>query len=199
MHALGEIARPPYDGGMARILAAIVLVLAFVVAATAEARQDDPRLDALFERLLAAPEFEEARRIEASIWDIWVESGDDALDALMSRGWVAMNARDYDTALLSFDAIVEADPEFAEGWNKRATLFYLMERYSDSVRDVERTLELEPRHFGALSGMGLISMALGDEAAALDWFDRALAVNPHLPGAKQRVRSLREKLRGKAI
>ncbi len=199
MHALGEIARPPYDGGMARILAAIVLVLAFALAPAAEARQDDPRLDALFERLLAAPEFEEARRIEASIWTIWIESGDDTLDALMSRGWVAMNVLDYDTALLSFDAIVEADPKFAEGWNKRATLFYLMERYGDSVRDVERTLELEPRHFGALSGMGLISMALGDEAAALDWFDRALEVYPHMQGAKGNVRYLREKLRGKAI
>ena len=177
----------------------MVLVSALAFSPPAEARQDDPRLDALFERLLAATEFNVARRIEASIWGIWIESDDDALDALMVRGRVAMNIRDYEAALESFDAIIEAAPDFAEGWNKRATLFYLMDRYAESVRDVERTLRLEARHFGALSGMGLISIDLGDEAAALDWFERALAVNPHMTGANANVRVLREMLRGKPI
>ena len=184
---------------MVRIAAALVLVLGFALAPAAEARQDDPRLDVLFERLMATSEPAEARRIEASIWEIWSESGDQTLDALMVRGRVAMNLRDFDTALRSFDAIVEAAPDFAEGWNKRATLFYLMDRYAESVRDVERTLRLEARHFGALSGMGLISIELGDEAAALDWFERALAVNPHMTGANANVRVLREMLRGKPI
>ena len=184
---------------MSRFVAALILVLAAAFSPPAGARQDDPRLDALFERLLAATEFAEARRIESSIWDIWIETGDDALDSLMARGRVAMDIRDYDLALESFGAIVETAPELAEGWNKRATLYYLMDRYADSVRDVERTLELEPRHFGALSGMGLISMELGDEAAALDWFERALVVNPHMLGPKSNIRYLREKLRGKAI
>ena len=178
---------------------AAVALLALAIVAAAQARQDDPRLDTLFERLLATAEFSEAQRIESSIWSIWIESGEVSLDDLMIRGIVAMNTRDFDAALASFDAIVEAAPDFAEGWNKRATLFYLMERYDDSVRDVERTLALEPRHFGALSGMGLISVALGDEAIALDWFEQALAVNPHMPFIKLRARSLSEKLRGKAI
>ena len=178
---------------------AAAALLALAVVAAAQARQDDPRLDPLFERLLATAEFSEAQRIESSIWSIWIESGEVSLDALMIRGIVEMNTRDFDAALASFDAIVEAAPDFAEGWNKRATLFYLMERYGDSIRDVERTLALEPRHFGALSGMGLISVALGDEAIALDWFEQALAVNPHMPFIKLRARSLSEKLRGKAI
>ncbi len=184
---------------MVRIAALVVLVLGFALSSPAEARQDDPRLDALFERLLATSEQAEARRIEASIWEIWSESGDETLDALMVRGRVAMNIRNYEAALESFDAIVESAPDFAEGWNKRATLFYLMDRYAESVRDVERTLRLEARHFGALSGMGLISIELGDETAALDWFERALAVNPHMSGASANVRVLREKLRGKPI
>ncbi len=183
---------------MVRIAALVVLVLGFALAPV-EARQDDPRLDALFERLLATSELAEARRIEASIWEIWSETGDETLDALLVRGRVAMNIRNFAAALESFDAIVESAPDFAEGWNMRATLFYNMQRYVESVRDVERTLELEPRHFGALSGMGLISMALGDEAAALDWFERTLEVNPHALGAKHTVRLLREKLRGEAI
>ena len=184
---------------MARFAAAMVLVFGFALASAAEARQDDPRLDALFERLLATAEPAEARGLEALIWEIWTDSGDETLDALMVRGSLAMSLRDFDAALRSFDAIVEAAPDFAEGWNKRATLFYLADRFSESVRDVERTLELEPRHFGALSGMGLISMALGDEVAALAWYERALVVNPHLPGANASVRMLREKLRGRAI
>ena len=178
---------------------AAAALLALAVVTAAQARQDDPRLDTLFERLLATTEFSEAQRIESSIWSIWIESGEVSLDALMIRGIVEMKTREFDAALASFDAIVEAAPDFAEGWNKRATLFYLMERYDDSIRDVERTLALEPRHFGALSGMGHISAALGDEKIALDWFEQALAVNPHMPFIKLRARSLSEKLRGKAI
>ena len=184
---------------MSRFVAALILVLAAAFSPPAGARQDDPRLDALFERLLAATEFAETRRIESSIWGIWFESDDENLDALMARGSMAMYSRAYEAALESFDAIVESAPDFAEGWNMRATLFYKMGRYAESIRDIERTLGLEPRHFGALSGMGLISMELGDEAAALDWFERALVVNPHMLGPKSNIRYLREKLRGKAI
>ncbi len=184
---------------MSRLVAALVLVLAAALAPAAGARQDDPRLDALFERLLATAEPAEARHVEASIWGIWNETGDETLDALMARGMLAMNIRAYEAALESFNAVVESAPDFAEGWNMRATLFYKMDRYTESVRDVERTLRLEARHFGALSGMGLISIQLGDEAAALDWFERALAVNPHMTGANANVRVLREILRGRAI
>ena len=184
---------------MARLIAALVALGALTIISAAEARQDDSRLDALFERLVAADDFAEARSIEASIWRIWTEAGDDALDEHMVRGIIAMNRRNFDVALESFNAIVEADPDFAEGWNKRATLYFLMGRYDDSIRDVERTLALEPRHFGALSGMGLIVTELDDAKAALAWFEQALEVNPHMPFIALRVRILHEMLSGKPI
>ena len=184
---------------MTRLIAALVALGALTIVSAAEARQDDSRLDALFERLVAADDFAEARSIEASIWRIWTEAGDETLDELMVRGIGAMRRRDFDVALESFNAIVEADPDFAEGWNKRATLYYLMGRYDDSIRDVERTLALEPRHFGALSGMGLIFTELDDAKAALAWFEQALAVNPQMPFIELRARILHEMLSGKKI
>ena len=138
------------------------MLWAFAAGAPAEARQDDPRLDALFEQLLASDDRETARRIEGTIWRIWTESGSATIDELMTLGVAAMGNGQFDTALESFDAIIEAAPDFAEGWNKRATVYYLIEEYPASVRDVEATLRLEPRHFGALSGMGLIYTALED-------------------------------------
>ncbi len=188
-----------YSRGMAQIIATLAVVAALAFAPAAAARQDDPRLDTLFERLLATSDFGEARRIEAAIWRIWIESGDAELDALMNRGIGTMQTRRFDAALDSFNQIVAADPDFAEGWNKRATLYFLMGEYEASIIDVERTLALEPRHFGALSGMGLIYTELDDEQAALAWFERALEVNPHMPLIIVRARMLREKLRGTPI
>ena len=184
---------------MMRRVLLIAVLWAFAAGAPAEARQDDPRLDALFEQLLAGDDLAAARRIEGTIWRIWTESGSATIDELMTLGIAAMGNGQFDTALESFDAIIEAAPDFAEGWNKRATLYYLIEEYPASVRDVEATLRLEPRHFGALSGMGLIYTALEDDARALQWFERALAVNPNMPMIKIRTELLREKLKGEAI
>ncbi|MFQ5902310.1 MAG: tetratricopeptide repeat protein [Candidatus Binatia bacterium] len=110
-----------------------------------------------------------------------------------------MSRRNYEEALVSFNKVVEADPDFAEGWNKRATVYYLMGEFVASVRDIERTLTLEPRHFGALSGLGLIYLALGEDRLALEAFEAALKVNPHLPGAQAHAEEVRWRLRGKRI
>ena len=182
-----------------RLIAAIIAVVAITLAGAADARQGDPRLDDLFKQLLTTADDSAAQQIEATIWRIWIESGDDTLDELMQHGTTAMQSGRFKEALASFDEIVESAPEFAEGWNKRATLYYLMEQYAESVRDVERTLALEPRHFGALSGMGLIQSALDDDTAALEWFERALVVNPHMPFIRIRALMLKEKLRGEPI
>ena len=102
-----------------------------------------------------------------------------------------MNNRAFDAALVSFNTVIELKPEFAEGWNKRATLYYLMGKFSLSINDVERTLALEPRHFGALSGLGLIHMALEKPARAMNAFERALVVHPHMLHAKLMIEKLR--------
>ena len=178
---------------------AILAVVMLTLSAPLSARQDDPRLDGLFAELLASPGAAEAKALETSIWRIWLEAGDDRLDNMMNYGIGATRAGQFGSALDSFNAIIEADPAFAEGWNKRATLYFYMGRYDDSISDVEKTLALEPRHFGALSGMGLIHTELDDEAAALEWFEHALAVNPHMPFILERVEYLRTKLQGEPI
>ena len=170
-----------------------------VLSVAAGAAQDDERLDGLFNILLATEDPQAARRVEGQIWQIWIESGREEIDALMSEGVDAMNKRQFDTALSAFDEIVRRAPGFAEGWNKRATVYFLRDELSESVEDIKRTLALEPRHFGAISGMGLIFLERGDETAALGAFESVLEINPHSPGARLRVEYLRAKLRGNAI
>lgn len=110
-----------------------------------------------------------------------------------------MNQGDYVHAELLFSNIISEDPEFAEAYNKRATLFYIQGKLSQSKSDIAQTLALEPRHFGALAGLGMIEMAQGNLAAAKQAYEEALAVNPHMLNAVQIVRELDEKLQGLAL
>ena len=182
---------------MVRFLRLSLLALwLFLPPFAAGADQQDPRLDALFERLQKARNLDEADIVSESIWAIWTYAGNEDIDRLMSVGIVAMAQGQFAVALAAFDAIVARAPEFAEGWNKRATIYYLIGRYQESIADVEKTLALEPRHFGAISGLGLIRLALGDDKAALDAFERALKVNPHMPVIEEHVRELRRKIKG---
>ncbi len=163
------------------------------------ANQKDPRLDGLFERLQEAQTASDAHDIEQTIWRIWTNSGNMEIDTLMAEGIVAMAREKFDRARNVFDEITRRAPEFAEGWNKRATLNYLTGNFKASVADVEKTLTLEPRHFGALSGLGLISLAIGEEERALEAFEAALSIHPRMTGANIHIRELREKLHGRAI
>ena len=117
----------------------------------------------------------------------------------MRDGIVAMGARNYPEALRAFNLVIEEAPQFAEGWNKRATVYYLMNNYEQSIRDIRQTLALEPRHFGAVSGLGLIYLELGDGASALEAFQRVLKINPHNAGTRIQVEILRRHFGGKAI
>jgi tetratricopeptide (TPR) repeat protein len=117
----------------------------------------------------------------------------------MSKGIEEMSRRDYEAAVDTFSEVIKLEPDLAEGWNKRATVYYLMGEYEASVRDIERTLALEPRHFGALSGLGFVYISLGDNRAAIEAFEAALEINPYLPGARARVEELRRRQRRKAI
>ena len=175
---------------------ALAGVLAGALAAPAGADQNDPRLPALFERIRSTGDPLEAHGAVAEIWRIWLESGRDDVDALMGEGLAAMQEGRFVEAIGHFGRIVEMAPEFAEGWNKRATAYYLNGDLGESVRDIRRTLALEPRHFGAIAGMGLIFLKGGDPLGALDAFEAVLEIHPHSRGARYRIERLRRVLQG---
>jgi len=173
----------------------ILAILMMAAPATGRADQSDERLEELFDRLRTTADPLEAQIIEVQIWRIWTDSGRDDMNALVEDGTRFMIQGGLKEAIAIFDRVVTTLPDFAEGWNKRATAHYLNGDYPASVIDIERTLALEPRHFGAISGMGLIFMARGDEANALRAFEEVLKVHPHARGAKARVEELHKKLR----
>ena len=185
--------------GCHKVILAIILATTLGWTAEARADQTDPRLDQLFFQLQDVDEPRQARAIEQLIWGVWLESKSPTLELLMGRVGNAMGQQKFGEALELLHSVVAIAPNYAEGWNKRATVYFLLGQYEDSVADVERTLDLEPRHFGALSGLGLIYMRLRKEAAALDAFERALNVNPHLGQAKAAVKRLRPAVKGKNI
>ncbi|HEX6144388.1 MAG TPA: tetratricopeptide repeat protein, partial [Geminicoccaceae bacterium] len=161
----------------------------------AAADQADHRLDVLFEQLKSG-DVNQAPVLEHQIWQIWIASDDRVANRLMREGIGAMANDELQAARDLFDRLIDHSPDFAEAWNKRATVNYLMGDFAASVADIQKTLELEPRHFGALSGLGLIYDALEEPEAALRSFEAALAVNPHLSGTRERVEDLRRELEG---
>nr|AQQ75347.1 hypothetical protein [uncultured bacterium] len=169
------------------------------VSLPAIAGQNDPRLAALFERLAVTDDAREGALLQSVIWSLWMRSGDPKIDALMARGIAAMEGRDLAAAEAAFTEIVEKRPDFAEGWNKRATVRYLARNFLGSIADIEQTLKLEPRHFGALSGLGLVYLAMGRDEAALEAFKRAHALAPHLPGGDEQIRELEGRIKGRRI
>lgn len=184
-----------------RSLSTIVLagLLALCAATAAWADQKDSRLELLFSKLLEAPGPMQARQFEGQIWSIWLQSDDGAVNALMGSGVEAMSEGDYARALSKFDQMVAIAPDFAEGWNKRATVEYLMGDYKKSLADIDKTLALEPRHFGALAGRGLCYMALHDAEKALKAFEDALAIHPNLTSAAINAAELRKLLHDQQI
>lgn len=183
---------------MRHALAILIAVLGLGMA-DARADQTDPRLKGLFEQLRTAPTPQAAAPLEAEIWTIWAKSGDSDLDQVFEVGSRAMAIGDITTALRIFDTIVRKAPNFAEGWNKRATIYFMMDRYEDSLADIDRTLELEPHHFGALSGLGLVNIKLDRDEAALDAFERVLKVSPQSDSAKANIEFVKQRIKDKSI
>jgi len=163
------------------------------VATTDVARAE--RLDALFADLKTAQSAEEGRAIERDIVHLWLESGDAEVDRLMGYAIAAMNLQAYTLALNYLDTVVLTKPDYAEGWNKRATVYFLVDRLQDSIADIQRTLALEPRHFGALAGLGMIMVKLGDKERAIEAFKAALAINPSLEDVRVELYVLEDQLR----
>ena len=156
-------------------------------------------LDTLFGALKVAPDEASAKAIEDRIWAIWIVSGSDTCDLLMSRVKEATDDKDYDLAIKLLDAIIAIKPDYVEAWNRRATVFYLKQDYGHALADIREVLVREPRHFGALAGLGLILQDMGDDKHALEAFRRALAIDPHLQNLSDAVKTLTEKVEGRDI
>jgi tetratricopeptide (TPR) repeat protein len=134
---------------------------------------------------------------EQAIWAVWSRSNDPAVDALFARGVAEMETGESAAAIATFTRIIELKPEFAEGWNKRATVYFLVRDYQHSLADCDEVVRRNPNHFGALAGYGQIYLHLNEFDKALEYFRRALAVNPNLDGVRAIVEALEARLRGK--
>jgi len=156
-------------------------------------------LDTLFDALKIAPDAESAKAIEDRIWSLWMVSGSDTCNLLMGRSKAAADEKDYDLAIKLLDAVVELKPGYTEAWNRRATIYYLQKDYGHALADIREVLVREPRHFGALSGLGLILQEIGDDKHALEAYRRALAIDPHLEHIPDVVKTLGEKVEGRDI
>jgi len=156
-------------------------------------------LDFLFGALKAAPDEETAKAIEQRIWVLWMHSPSDTTNLLMTRVQKTIEEKDLDLALKLLDAIVKINPDYVEAWNRRATIYYMKKDCGRSLADIRQVLRLEPRHFGALTGLGLILQDIGDDKQALEVYRRALAVYPKLERVPDIVKTLEEKVEGRDI
>lgn len=156
-------------------------------------------LDFLFEALKAAPDAETAKGVEQRIWALWFHSGSDTADLLMTRVRAAVEGKDNELSLKLLDALIAFKPDYIEAWNRRATIYFAQKDYGRALDDIRQVLAREPRHFGALTGLGLILQEFGDDKRALEIFRRALAVNPHLERVPDLVKQLTEKVEGRDI
>lgn len=133
----------------------------------------------------------------ASMWQIWSRSGDKAIDRDYEKAVLLMEGSRFGEALAAFSTIIKKRPEFAEAWNKRATIYYMVGEFDLSLKDCDEVMKRNPLHFGALSGYGQIYLQMGELDRALAYFQRALKVNPDMPGAVQAVQMLEQQLRNK--
>ena len=184
----------------AMLLAIILLAIIVLPAPSLLADQTDARLPALFTELRTTSEAEKAKIVAAEIWRIWSEHSDnDKLSERLKIGIAQMEAGRLRQAEQIFTTIIDTDPAFAEAWNKRATVYFLMGAYDRSKRDIAQTILREPRHFGALSGLGLVETHLGNYEAALNAYEQAIALHPYLENYEEITTALKELVAGEAI
>ena len=166
----------------------------------AHADQSDPTLAILFDNLKELTDPGDVNRITSEIWSRWsTHATNDVLTKRLNRGVIMMNQGDYVHAEALFSDIIEDDPLFSEAWNKRATLYFVTGDLQKSRADIAQTLAIEPRHFGALAGLGLVELHLGNDEAALRAYQAAIEINPHMTDVSEIIDQLQEKLRGLAL
>lgn len=156
-------------------------------------------IDFLFGALKVAPDDASAKAVEDRIWALWASSGSDTANLLMSRAKKAADDEEFDLSIRILSAIIELNPDYTEAWNRRATVYFLEKDYVNAAADIAKVLAREPRHFGALAGLGLILQDTGDDRHALQAYRRALEVYPRLKGIDDKVKTLTQKVDGKDI
>ncbi len=159
----------------------------------AEIRADT--LDRLFAQLLKTGDGREAERIHKRIWELWMTDDSPTANILIGQAMKATTSAENETALHILDSLIKVHPDFMEAWNKRATVYYMLGNYEKSVADITQVLDREPRHFGALSGLGMIREKQGNLAGAREAYREALSVNPHMEGIKRALKEIDAKER----
>jgi tetratricopeptide (TPR) repeat protein len=176
------------------IVAAFLMSVMYSVPAVAQSDE----LDRLFTEL-ANPDQQGWKMIEESIWREWSKSGSAAMDLLLQRGRKAMESGETDIAIEHFTALIDHAPDFAEGWNARATAYFSAGLYGPSIDDIRTTLELNPRHFGALSGLGIILDELGYHKEALEAYREVKKLNPNRPNLDDAIERLEKQVLGSTL
>ena len=162
------------------------LIVFLLFASSLKADQNDARLEDLFEILSTTESDVQINEVTSSIWDIWYETNDPLIEADFYRGLESMRTGDLIMAVAFFTRVIDKNPNFAEGWNKRATVYYMLGKFDASMMDIHETLKLEPRHFGAMDGMGLIFIHLEQFDKAIDIYDQMLKIFPNNSFTKQK-------------
>ncbi len=156
-------------------------------------------VDELFNRLRAASDAEEAHGVAAAIERVWLQSQSDSAELLMQRALISIQSQNYPVALSLFDDVLALEPEWTEAWNQRAMARFLANDWDGAMADIDHALKLEPRHFGALAGMGLILERAGLDERALRVFNRALEIYPLQPDLRKNAEKLRLEIEGRHI
>jgi tetratricopeptide (TPR) repeat protein len=152
-------------------------------------------LNTLFDQLARAKNGVEVQKIQARIWNVWMDSGEIEINSWMEQGSKALTDGDFTKAITIFNKITERKPDFVEGWNKRATAYYMKGDYNASLQDIFRTLSIEKRHFGALSGLASIYLSNRDYKEALKVLEYMLLICPNQPGLQDQVHELYQRLK----
>ena len=175
-----------------------ILIIFFSFHFTALADQEN--LNQLFKKLKKENNQNIARSIEDKIWELWTtHNSDNSLTQMMNYGTILMNNRNYDEANRIFTKIINEDPNWAEGWNKRATVYYYQKKYKLSQADIDKVIELENRHFGALSGQGMVQIKLDNLEKALDSYKKVLEIYPSNKTAKTLVDEIEKLIKEETI
>ena len=178
----------------------VFLVLMFCGNVLAESKDRDIRLNKLFEQLKKSNNASLAFEIEMKIWNIWsMHPTHDSLTQSLAKGSGLMSKGELEAAYKIFSTIIESAPDWAEGWNKRATVLYLMGRYQESLKDIDEVLKRESRHFGALSGQGLVQTELKNYEKAIKSYQAVQKIYPSIRAAKVMIPQLRKLIKEEAI